>query len=328
MAKERKSERTHKTVIGCRSFTLSLFRSFAQMMKSWIAAARPRTLPLSLASIILGSFLAFANQHFSWQIAVLAVLTTIFLQILSNFANDYGDAVSGKDTELRVGPRRAVATGDITKEAMLRAIILMAVLSFVCGIGLLAVAFYNVEPKIFWFFFVLGLLSIAAAIGYTNGKRPYGYAGFGDIAVLIFFGWVGVMGTYFLYTLSFAPLLFLPATSVGLFATGVLNVNNIRDIETDTLTGKRSIPARLGLSLAIRYHWGLLITGMACAIAYSFLTDATWTGYLYVLTFPLFLLNGRAVATHKRPAELNARLGQLALTTLLFVILFGLAQVL
>jgi len=299
-------------------------------MKSWIAAARPRTLPLALASIILGSFLAAGSSvsvgHFSWQIALLAALTTIFLQVLSNFANDYGDAVSGKDTELRVGPRRAVATGDISKEAMMRGIILMSVLSLVSGILLLVVAFFNAGPKLFWFFLVLGLLSIAAAIGYTNGKRPYGYAGFGDIAVLIFFGWVGVLGTYFLHTLSFSPILLLPATSVGLFATGVLNINNIRDIETDTMTGKRSIPARLGLPLAIRYHWGLLITGMFCAVAYSFLTDAPLQGYLYVLAFPLFIANGRAVASHKRSVELNARLGQLALSTLLFVILFGIGQ--
>ncbi|GAB4055246.1 1,4-dihydroxy-2-naphthoate polyprenyltransferase [Spirosoma litoris] len=298
------------------------------MIKSWIAAARPRTLPLSLASIILGSFLASADHHFSWPIALLAALTTIFLQILSNFANDYGDAVSGKDTELRVGPRRAVATGDITKEAMMRGIIIMSVLSLISGLGLLALAFYDAGAKLFWFFLVLGLLSIAAAIGYTNGKRPYGYAGFGDIAVLIFFGWVGVLGTYFLHTLSFNPILLLPATSVGLFATGVLNVNNIRDIETDTMTGKRSIPARLGLPLAIRYHWGLLLTGMFCAVAYSFLTGANWFSYVYLLAFPLFIVNGRAVATHKRPAELNARLGQLALSTLLFVILFGIGQVL
>ncbi|GAB3993924.1 1,4-dihydroxy-2-naphthoate polyprenyltransferase [Spirosoma daeguense] len=295
-------------------------------MKSWIAAARPRTLPLSLASIILGSFLASASGHFSWPIALLAILTTIFLQILSNFANDYGDAVSGKDTELRVGPRRAVATGDITKEAMFRGIIVTSILSLLSGIGLLYVAFQNAGPQLFWFFLIIGLLSIAAAIGYTNGKRPYGYAGFGDIAVLIFFGWVGVIGTYFLHTLSFEPLLLLPASSVGLFATGVLNVNNIRDIETDTMTGKKSIPARIGLPLAIRYHWGLLITGMFCALAYSFLTYAAWFSYLYLLAFPLFVLNGRAVATHKRPAELNARLGQLALSTLLFVILFGVGQ--
>lgn len=301
-------------------------------MNAWIAAARPRTLPLALASIILGSFLAagpgLATGRFSWAIALLAALTTIFLQILSNFANDYGDAVSGKDTELRVGPRRAVATGDITKEAMLRGIIIASVLSLITGVGLLVLSFRDAAQSVFWFFLILGLLSIAAAIGYTNGKRPYGYAGFGDIAVLLFFGWVGVLGTYFLHTLSFDPMLLLPATSVGLFATGVLNINNIRDIETDTLTGKRSIPARLGLPLAIRYHWGLLLAGMACAVAYSFLTGASWVSYLYLLAFPLFMVNGRAVATHKRPAELNARLGQLALSTLLFVVLFGLGQIL
>lgn len=306
-------------------------------MKPWIAAARPRTLPLALASIILGSLLALADVQFSWEITLLASLTTIFLQILSNFANDYGDAVSGKDTEQRVGPRRAVATGDITKEAMLRGIVVTALLSFVSGVWLLLESFRDAGssngpladiPARFWIFLVLGLLSIAAAVGYTNGKRPYGYAGFGDIAVLVFFGWVGVLGTYFLHTLSFVPLLLLPATSVGLFATGVLNINNIRDIETDTLTGKRSIPARLGLPSAIRYHWGLLLAGMVCALAYSFVNDALLPGYVYVLAFPLFVLNGRAVATHKRPAELNARLGQLALSTLLFVVLFGIGQVL
>ncbi|GAB3490977.1 1,4-dihydroxy-2-naphthoate polyprenyltransferase [Spirosoma knui] len=298
------------------------------MMNPWVAAARPRTLPLALASIILGSFLAWADLQFDWRIALLAALTTIFLQILSNFANDYGDAVSGKDTELRVGPRRAVATGDITKEAMLRGIIVTSILSLISGVWLLVVSFQKADASIFWFFFILGLLSIAAAIGYTNGKRPYGYAGFGDIAVLMFFGWVGVLGTYFLHTLSFSPILLLPATSVGLFATGVLNINNIRDIETDTMTGKRSIPARLGLSLAIRYHWGLLLAGMFCALVYSFLTSANWFSCLYILAFPLFVINGRAVATHKRPVELNARLGQLALTTLLFVVLFGIGQVL
>jgi len=302
-------------------------------MKSWIAAARPRTLPLALASIILGSFLAASHDplaagHFGWNIAGLAALTTIFLQILSNFANDYGDAVSGKDTELRVGPRRAVATGDISKEAMLRGIIITAGLSLVSGVWLLVVSLYGAGNRAFYMLLALGLLSIAAAVGYTNGKRPYGYAGFGDIAVLIFFGWVGVLGTYYLHTLTFRPLLLLPATAVGLFATGVLNINNIRDIETDTLTGKKSIPARLGLRLAVRYHWGLLLAGMACAVAYSFLTDAPLLSYLYGLSFPLFVLNGRAVATHKQAVELNPRLGQLALTTLLFVVLFGLGQVL
>ena len=303
-------------------------------MKPWLAAARPRTLPLALASIILGSFLAASNDplsagHFGWNIALLAALTTVFLQILSNFANDYGDAVSGKDTELRVGPRRAVATGDITKEAMLRGIIVTAGLSLVSGVWLLVVSLYGAGRGAFYTLLLVGLLSIAAAVGYTNGKRPYGYAGFGDIAVLIFFGWVGVLGTYYLHTLTFAAsVVACLLRAVGLFATGVLNINNIRDIETDTLTGKKSIPARLGLRLAIRYHWGLLLAGMACAVAYSFLTDAPWVSYLYLLSFPLFILNGRAVATHKQAATLNSRLGQLALSTLLFVLLFGLGQVL
>ncbi|MFC5409556.1 1,4-dihydroxy-2-naphthoate polyprenyltransferase [Larkinella bovis] len=296
-------------------------------MKSWLAAARPRTLPLALASIILGSFLASSAGQFSWKIAILAALTTIFLQILSNFANDYGDAVSGKDTTERVGPRRAVATGMITREAMLRGIIITAVLALISGIWLLVEALKNAPAQVFWLFLVLGLLCIGAAIAYTNGKRPYGYSGFGDIAVLLFFGWVGVLGTYFLHTLSFDPILLLPATSVGFLATGVLNINNIRDIETDAKTGKYSIPVRLGLQRAIRYHWLLLLGGMVCAVLYTLLVGYNWLSWLYLLAFPLFVLNGRAVATHQKPGELNPRLGQLALSTLLFVLLWGVALV-
>lgn len=300
-------------------------------MNAWISAARPRTLPLSLASIILGSFLAagpLSAGRFSWTIALLAALTTIFLQILSNFANDYGDAVSGKDTQERVGPRRAVATGDITKEGMLRGIIITSVLALISGIWLLIESLHQASSQTFWIFLGIGLLSIAAAIAYTNGKKPYGYSGFGDIAVLIFFGWVGVMGTYFLQTLSFEPLLLLPATSVGLFATGVLNINNIRDIETDAKTGKYSIPVRLGIKRAIRYHWLLLAAGMLSAVLYSLITGQQALSWLYLLSFPLFIVNGRGVAAHKVAGELNPRLGQLALTTLLFVILFGVGQLL
>ncbi|RAK03146.1 1,4-dihydroxy-2-naphthoate prenyltransferase [Larkinella arboricola] len=296
-------------------------------MKSWLAAARPRTLPLSLASIILGSFLASSAGRFSWKIFILASLTTIFLQILSNFANDYGDAVSGKDTAERVGPRRAVATGLITKEAMLRGIIVTAVLSLISGVWLLFESLKNASAQVFWIFLGLGFLCIGAAIAYTNGKRPYGYSGFGDIAVLLFFGWVGVLGTYFLHTLSFDPGLLLPATSVGLLATGVLNINNIRDIETDAKTGKNSIPVRLGRQRAIRYHWLLLLGGMLCAVFYTLTTGYHWLNWLYLLAFPLFVLNGRAVANHRQPGELNPRLGQLAMSTLLFVVLWGVALV-
>ena len=297
-------------------------------MNAWIAAARPRTLPLALASIILGSFLAASVGRFSWLTFTLAALTTIFLQILSNFANDYGDAVSGKDTPDRVGPRRAVATGDLTKEAMFRAILITAALSLLSGVWLLIEATRESGAWLFWVFLILGLLCIAAAVAYTNGKRPYGYAGYGDIAVLLFFGWVGVLGTYFLHTQSLGTLLLLPASAVGFFATGVLNINNVRDMETDAKTGKQSIPVRLGRKKAVRYHWFLLIGGMTCSLVYSLLTAHNLTAYLYVLSFPLFIINGRAVAAHTDPATLNPRLGQLALSTLLFVLLFGLGVVL
>ena len=297
-------------------------------MKAWIAAARPRTLPLALASIILGSFLAASAGKFSWLTFTLAALTTTFLQILSNFANDYGDAVSGKDTPDRVGPRRAVATGDLTKEAMFRAILITAGLSLLSGVWLLIEATRETGAWLFWVFLILGLLCIAAAVAYTNGKRPYGYAGYGDIAVLLFFGWVGVLGTYFLHTQSLGTLLLLPASAVGFFATGVLNINNVRDIETDAKTGKQSIPVRLGRKKAARYHWLLLIGGMVCAVVYSLLTADKWSAYIYLLSFPLFVLNGQAVATHTNPADLNPRLGQLALSTLLFVLLFGLGVIL
>jgi 1,4-dihydroxy-2-naphthoate polyprenyltransferase len=297
-------------------------------MKQWIAAARPRTLPLALASIILGTFLAAAAGQFSWLTFTLAALTTIFLQVLSNFANDYGDAVSGKDTPERVGPRRAVATGDISREAMRRAMYVSGTLALLSGIWLLIEATRQSGTWLFWAFLGLGLLCIGAAIAYTNGKRPYGYAGYGDIVVLLFFGWVGVLGTYFLHTQVFAWPLLLPASSVGFFATGVLNINNIRDIKTDSATGKQSIPVRLGRAGAIRYHWFLLVGGMVCVVAYSMVTGADASDYLYLLTFPLFLLNGKAVAAHTDPATLNPRLGQLALSTLLFVVFFGVGIVL
>jgi 1,4-dihydroxy-2-naphthoate polyprenyltransferase len=297
-------------------------------MKQWIAAARPRTLPLALASIVLGTFLAAGAGRFSWLTFALAALTTIFLQILSNFANDYGDAVSGKDTPERVGPRRAVATGDISREAMRRAMYVSGTLALVSGVWLLIEATRQAGMWLFWAFLVLGLACIGAAVAYTNGKRPYGYAGYGDIAVLLFFGWVGVLGTFFLHTQSLSAALLLPASSVGFFATGVLNINNIRDIKTDAKTGKHSIPVRLGRQRAIGYHWLLLLGGMACAVAYSLLTRATPSQYLYLLAFPLFVLNGRAVAAHTNPAQLNPRLGQLALSTLLFVLLFGVGIIL
>lgn len=293
------------------------------MIKSWIEAARLRTLPLALSSILMGCFLAAAHQEFSWKIAVLAVLTTIFLQVLSNFANDYGDAVNGKDTDARQGPQRAVQSGAITANAMRTAMIIFAGLSLVSGVGLLYEALKEATWHTFAAFLGLGILAIIAAITYTAGKRPYGYVGLGDISVLIFFGWVGVLGVYYLHTKSLDWSILLPSTSCGLFAVGVLNINNIRDIESDTLTGKRSIPVRIGREKAVIYHWVILSFAMIFSVLYLILRSDSLGQWLLVLSFPLFIKNGLAVSRLTNPRELDPYLKQMALSTLLFVILFG-----
>jgi 1,4-dihydroxy-2-naphthoate octaprenyltransferase len=292
-------------------------------MKKWIEAARLRTLPLALSSILMGCFLAAAHNQFSWTVAILAIVTTIFLQVLSNFANDYGDAINGKDTEARQGPHRAVQSGAISARAMRNAVILFAVLSLVSGIGLLYEALKDATFQSFLAFLGLGVLAIIAAITYTAGKRPYGYEGLGDLSVFIFFGWVGVLGAYYLHTKIFDSTLLLPATSCGLFAVGVLNINNIRDIESDTLTGKHSVPVRIGRDKAVVYHWILLTVGMFSSIVYLLFTDWTWSQWTFVLSFPLFIKNGLSVNRLTNPKELDPYLKQMALSTLLFVILFG-----
>ena len=296
-------------------------------MNPWIEAARPRTLPLALSCILMGCFLAYADGNFNSLVAALSVLTTIFLQVLSNYANDYGDAVSGKDSDLRQGPRRAVHSGQITRSAMGQAIILFSVLSLASGIALLYVALKNAPSSVFWVFLGLGLACIAAAITYTAGKRPYGYVGLGDVSVLIFFGWVGVLGTYYLHTLVWNWNLLLPATSCGLFAVAVLNINNIRDIESDRATGKNSIPVRLGRERAVMYHWAILLTGMACVVLYTFIHFTQYTQLLFLLSFPLFIRNGLAVSRLRKASELDPYLKQMALSTLLFVVLFGIGLV-
>ncbi|MGR3810406.1 1,4-dihydroxy-2-naphthoate polyprenyltransferase [Jiulongibacter sp. NS-SX5] len=290
-------------------------------MKNWIEAARPRTLPLALSCIFMGTFLACYQGVFDGKVFGLACLTTILLQILSNFANDYGDTQNGADSTERVGPQRAVQSGEISAKQMFKAIVVFGVLSLVSGILLLYFAFRNANPEAFWWFLGLGLLCILAAYTYTAGKKPYGYAGLGDISVLLFFGLVGVLGCNYLFTLRFQSVNILPATSCGLFAVGVLNLNNIRDINSDKSAGKYTIPVRLGKTKAIVYHWILLTLGMLAMIAFTvFRGDVSW---YYLLAFPLFIYNGVKVKTLDNPDPL---LKQLALSTLFFVILSGLSM--
>ncbi|AWW00122.1 1,4-dihydroxy-2-naphthoate polyprenyltransferase [Arcticibacterium luteifluviistationis] len=287
-------------------------------MSPWISAARPRTLPLALSCILMGSFLAAYAGKFNWIIFGLACLTTILLQVLSNFANDYGDTQNGADSSERVGPSRAVQTGEITSTSMFKAIVGFGILSLASGITLLYYAFKSGDSSLFLGFLGLGLLCILAAYTYTAGKKPYGYAGLGDISVLLFFGLVGVLGSNFLFTKSFDIYNILPALSCGLLATGVLNLNNIRDIKSDIAAGKMTIPARMGREKGLVYHSFLL--GLALILILTFVILKGDISFWFLISFPLFAFN--VIRANKLPNP-DPLLKQLALSTLFFVLLFG-----
>jgi len=296
------------------------------MIRSWIKAFRLRSLPLALACISMGSILAAVLETMRWDIFILSLLTTIFLQVLSNLANDYGDAVSGVDSDVRVGPTRSVQAGEITKEAMFRAVIIFAILSFVSGISLIILGL-----GISWTFFIflmIGLAAIAAAIKYTMGKKPYGYSGLGDISVFIFFGLVGVLGTYYLHTGNIDPIIIWPALTCSFFAVAVLNINNIRDIESDKKTGKISIPVRLGRDRAVIYHYIILFLGLLSSIIYVIMQYQGPFQLIFLIIIPLLYKNAAAVKTKTTADKLDPYLKQMALTTLLFVVSFGIGQLL
>jgi 1,4-dihydroxy-2-naphthoate octaprenyltransferase len=292
-------------------------------VKAWVSAFRLRTLPLSLSSIFMGGFLAASQLEASASILGLCILTTLFLQILSNLANDYGDSIHGADHSQRLGPKRAVQAGHISAKQMKIGIVIFSLLSLISGLSLLWISFGKEGIYLFLLFLIIGLAAIWAAISYTNGPKPYGYAGLGDISVFTFFGLVGVLGTVFLQTQEFSLSHILPAAACGFFATGVLNVNNIRDIVSDKLAGKNSVPVRLGAKNARIYHWFLLFAGMACAVGFVFWRYIGPLQYLFVLSFPFFIYNGMQVSKKQQPAELDPYLKQLSLSTLLFVFLFG-----
>ena len=297
-------------------------------MSPWISAFRPRTLPLALASILTGGFLAKSAGQFNGPVVALAALTTVLLQILSNLANDYGDSQNGADSIHRQGPLRAVQSGAITPAEMKRAMWGFGLAALASGVALLLVALGFAAVWVLLTFFVLGLSAIWAAVNYTAGARPYGYAGLGDVSVFLFFGIVGVCGTYFLQTRALPPTVLLPAAALGCFATAVLNVNNIRDIVSDKLAGKITVPVRLGPQHARRYHWLLLLLGVGAATVYVALNYHSPWQWLFIVSLPLFLFNGRQVWARQESMHIDPLLKQMALSTLVFTLLFGLGQVL
>jgi 1,4-dihydroxy-2-naphthoate octaprenyltransferase len=298
------------------------------MIKKWLGAARLRTLPLSLSGIVLASFLAVAEDKFNVWIFVFAILTTVGFQVISNFANDYGDGVKGTDNEDRIGPERAIQSGDITPLQMKKAIVITSILTLIVALVLIYISFGKENFGYSLLFFVLGIASIAAAIKYTVGKNAYGYYGMGDIFVFLFFGLLSVCGTYFLYSKSLDPTVFLPAFSIGFLSTGVLNLNNMRDAASDIRAGKNTLVVKIGNSAARKYHYFLLIGAFLSALIYVGSHYHSVFQFLFVPAFIPIFLHLRTVYKNKLPEELDPELKKLALSTFLFAVLFGLGQIL
>ncbi|MCR5697638.1 MAG: 1,4-dihydroxy-2-naphthoate octaprenyltransferase [Marinilabiliaceae bacterium] len=290
-------------------------------IKQWVVELRLRTLPLSFALIIMGSALAWQNDVFSPSIFVLALTTTLFLQISSNLANDYGDAVSGVDFAGRVGPARGVQNGSISMKSLKKAIVLCALLAFFSGVALLCVAYPRLNLTGFIFMLVVGLLAIAAAITYTVGRYPYGYHGLGDLGVFVFFGIVGVAGSYTLYAgmPSWASL--LPASAIGFLSIGVLNMNNIRDINADEAAGKRTLVVRMGMHRAKIYHAVVMILAVVCLFTYVFLFGKPHQGF-FAVSIPFIINNINTVMKAKEPSQIDGQLKRVSMLTLLIVVVF------
>ena len=297
-------------------------------LKSWIQAFRLKTLPLALSNTIIGSCLAASDDGFRWSVFGLAALTTILLQIMSNMANDYGDFVNGKDTVERIGPKRMVQSGEITPKIMLRGIIVIGILCIVSGLALILIGTAGMDITNLLIFGVLGLAAIAAAIKYTVGKNPYGYRGLGDIFVFIFFGLVGVIGTYFLHTQSFRWDILLPASAIGFLSTGVLNMNNMRDYEADKNAGKTTIVVTMGVKKAAYYHLFLVAGAVLLAVIYTLLNYHSAWQWLFVLSVPILFLNLKKVFTYKNALELYPELPRLSMASLVFAVTFGLGLIL
>jgi 1,4-dihydroxy-2-naphthoate octaprenyltransferase len=289
----------------------------------WIYAFRPHTLPLASSGILMGNFIALQQNHFSTGIFVLALLTAILLQILSNLANDYGDHLHGVDNPNRIGPKRVTQSGEVSIPAIKRMIIAFILLSLVSGVGLLILSYKNTGLWGLLILLGLGLLAIWAAWNYTASKNPYGYRGLGDIFVFSFFGLVCVLGSYYLQTGTAGGLSFLPAVSIGLFSTAVLNINNIRDIDSDTRAGKFSVPVLLGVRKAKIYHLLLCYGGIVAFLIYFFSFSVPARQTLLILPLYFIAIQAHSVYRADKHEQYTPLLKKLSLLVLLLVLGFG-----
>jgi 1,4-dihydroxy-2-naphthoate octaprenyltransferase len=291
-------------------------------IKVWINAARPRTLPLSVSGILVGTAVASMYVEVNYTIFFLAILTTIAFQVTSNFANDYGDGVKGTDNDTRIGPKRVLQSGLLTREALKNGVILSAFISMVFVVCLLYIAFGSDNLFLSLVFLVLGGISIWAAIKYTVGETAYGYRGLGDIFVFLFFGLVGVLGSMFLYIKTIPLISLLPAISIGLLSVGVLNLNNLRDFESDKRAGKNTVVVKIGFDRGKKYHALLLILSFLCVSGFIFSSFQNYIQLVCLVAFIPIFVHLRFVLKTKNPEVLDPELKKLALSTFLLAILF------
>ena len=283
-------------------------------MKKWIAAFRLKTLPLALGAIILGSWVN--DFSFDFEIFLFASVTAILLQILSNLANDYGDYIKGTDRHRK---DRQLAEGTISPRSMIVAIILFSLGSLLSGIYLLNLSFGD-SWDLWIRFLLIGMLSIAAAISYTVGKRAYGYMGLGDVFVFIFFGLVGVLGTSYLFKQEIWTSTWLLAIGYGCLCVGVLNVNNIRDLDKDVLTNKITIASKLGLQGSIIYQTLLIITAFLTFSFYHLIENYYSLSPLLILI--LGFVHIQKLKEAEKETDYNNQLRFLSIGSLGIVLLF------
>lgn len=294
-------------------------------MKKWIYAARLRTLPLSLSGVLLGFLLALGKGIFDPRILVLSILSTLSLQILANFANDYGDGIKGVDKD-RIGPKRAIASGMISVNSMKKAIVLFSISSFLFAFFLISISF----DKLNIYFFIFSLLIIAciyAAINYAIGIKAYGYkAAGGDISVFLFFGWISVMGSYFLYTHYFDTRILLPASALGLLSVAVLNLNNMRDIENDKKSGKNTLVVKIGLSKAKIYHSFLILMPFLLSFLFVIFSYRSMFQYLFLILLLPCVSHLREIYPITDLKKFDKELKKIALLTFFYAILIGTSE--
>ena len=280
----------------------------------WFAAARLRTLPLSVAGIITGNAIAFEGDRFSLDIFILSLITAIAFQIISNFANDYGDGIKGTDNKDRLGPERTLQQGLLTAKALKKGIYITSIFAMLLATALVYVALGKDQLVVSIFFFLLAIAAVWAAIKYTVGLRAYGYSGLGDLFVFLFFGWVSVIGACYLQSQTIDSTSLFLGTAIGLMSVGVLNLNNMRDIDNDKNSKKHTLAVLMGSQKAKRYHYFLIIVSgvfLYLGIGSSWVMKHPFS---LLILFPL-LFHLYQVNKIKEPKGFDPLLKSLALST-------------